>query len=131
MLLKDGIVELRQKGASLGLIRELVATVDVTVGAATIARFLAEMNDSSTSPRQRRRFGWGRGVVHNADRRRTVAVPTTIASSTASQPATSTPASEPPAERPLCQAAAENQQCWSENCFCEMASVGSLPLDFI
>jgi hypothetical protein len=28
MLLKDGIVKLRQKGASLGLIRELLATVD-------------------------------------------------------------------------------------------------------
>src|SRR5437016_2818446 len=34
--LKDGIVELRQKGASLRLIRELLATVDVAVGTETI-----------------------------------------------------------------------------------------------
>jgi hypothetical protein len=44
MPLKDGIVELRQKGASLRLIRELLATVDVAVGTDTIARFLAEVN---------------------------------------------------------------------------------------
>jgi hypothetical protein len=36
MPLKDGIVELRQKGASLRLIRELLATVDVAVGSDTI-----------------------------------------------------------------------------------------------
>jgi hypothetical protein len=41
---KDGIVELRQKGASLRLIRELLATVDVAVGTDTIARFLGETN---------------------------------------------------------------------------------------
>ena len=34
--LKEGIVELRQKGASLRLIRELLATVDVAVGTDTI-----------------------------------------------------------------------------------------------
>jgi hypothetical protein len=37
MPLKDGIVELRQKGASLRLIRELLATVDVAVGTDTIS----------------------------------------------------------------------------------------------
>ena len=42
---KDGIIELRRKGASLRLIRELLATVDVAVGTDTIARFLAELND--------------------------------------------------------------------------------------
>jgi hypothetical protein len=41
---KAGIVELRQKGASLRLIRELLATADVAVGTVTIARFLAEIN---------------------------------------------------------------------------------------
>jgi hypothetical protein len=41
---KDGIVELRQKGASLRLIRELLATVGVAVGTDTIARFLAKVN---------------------------------------------------------------------------------------
>jgi hypothetical protein len=35
---KDGIVELRQKGASLRLIRELLATVDVAVGTDTPSR---------------------------------------------------------------------------------------------
>jgi hypothetical protein len=48
---KDGIVELRQKGASLRLIRELLATVDVAVGTDTIARFLAEVIGESISPR--------------------------------------------------------------------------------
>jgi hypothetical protein len=33
---KDGIIELRQKGASLRLIRELLATVGVAVGTDTI-----------------------------------------------------------------------------------------------
>ena len=36
MPLKEGIVELRQTGASLRLIRELLATVDVAVGTDTI-----------------------------------------------------------------------------------------------
>jgi hypothetical protein len=44
MPMKDGIIELRQKGASLRLIRELLATVGVAVGNDTIARFLAEVN---------------------------------------------------------------------------------------
>jgi hypothetical protein len=47
MPLKDDIVELRQKAASLRLIRELLATVDVAVGTDTIARFLAEVNASN------------------------------------------------------------------------------------
>ena len=59
MPLKDGIVELRQKGASLRLIRELLATVDVAVGTDTIARFLAEVNGEQpphrSSKRSRRR----------------------------------------------------------------------------
>lgn len=37
--LKDGVVELRHKGASRRLIRELLATADVSVGTDTIARF--------------------------------------------------------------------------------------------
>jgi hypothetical protein len=44
MPLKEGIIELRQKGASLRLIRELLLTVDVAVGTDTIARFLADVN---------------------------------------------------------------------------------------
>jgi len=63
MPLKDGILELRQKGASLRLIRELLATVDVAVGTDTIARFLAEMNGEQpphrSSKRSRRRRAAG------------------------------------------------------------------------
>jgi hypothetical protein len=54
---KDGIVELRQKGASLRLIRELLATVDVAVGTDTIARFLAEMNGDPMPQRLAKRTG--------------------------------------------------------------------------
>src|SRR5216110_2272586 len=52
MPLREGIVELREKGASLRLIRELLATVDVSVSTDTIARFLAEVN-GDTAPTRR------------------------------------------------------------------------------
>lgn len=68
MPFKDGIIELRQKGASLGLIRELLATVDVAVGKATIARFLEEIFETRTSPRQRARSERKRAAVQNAVR---------------------------------------------------------------
>jgi hypothetical protein len=55
MPMKDGIIELRQKGASLRLIRELLATVGVAVGTDTIARFLAEVNGESQSAQTFRR----------------------------------------------------------------------------
>jgi hypothetical protein len=55
MPIKDGIIELRDKGASLRLIRELLLSVDVSVSIGTIARFCAEMNgDPSSSHRVRR-----------------------------------------------------------------------------
>ena len=97
MPLKDGIVELRQKGASLRLIRELLATIDVAVGTDTIARFLAEVNGEQPprrSPKRSRR------------RRPGVPVPTAstpIASPTPQPPSSkSTPTSntEAPPERP-------------------------------
>ena len=50
MPMKDGIIELRQKGASLRLIRELLATVDVAVRTNTITHFLAEVSDNSRQP---------------------------------------------------------------------------------
>ena len=56
MPMKDGIIELRHKGASLRLIRELLATVDVFVGTDTIARFLAEVNGDATPPRSLKRI---------------------------------------------------------------------------
>jgi hypothetical protein len=55
MPMKDGIIELRQKGASLRLIRELLATADVFVGTDTIARFLAEVTGESQPARLRKR----------------------------------------------------------------------------
>ena len=61
MPLKEGIVELRQKGASLRLIRELLATIDVAVGTDTIARFLAEVNGEQ--PPQRQLGGVGHGSL--------------------------------------------------------------------
>jgi hypothetical protein len=67
MPLKEGIVELREKGASLWLIRELLATVDVSVSIDTIARFLAEMNGEKTIPRRVRDLGKKRRVVRRTD----------------------------------------------------------------
>jgi hypothetical protein len=63
MPLKDGIVELRQKGASLRLIRELLATVDVAVGTDTIARFLAEVTGEQPPHRSSKRSRRRRAVV--------------------------------------------------------------------
>ena len=83
MPLKDGIVELRQKGASLRLIRELLATVDVAVGTDTIARFLAEVNGEQPPHRSSKR-----------SRRRRAAVPVP----TASTPITS-PTPQPPSSK--------------------------------
>ena len=67
MPLKEGIVELRQKGASLRMIRELLATVGVAVGTDTIARFLAEVNGEQTPRRSSDR----RAAVRNSNRSRT------------------------------------------------------------
>jgi hypothetical protein len=55
MPMKEGIIELRQKGASLRLIRELLATVDVAVSPDTIARFLAEVNGDAAPARRSKR----------------------------------------------------------------------------
>jgi hypothetical protein len=49
MPLRDGVVELRQKGASLRMIRELLATAGVAVSTDTIARFLAEVHGEPPS----------------------------------------------------------------------------------
>jgi hypothetical protein len=62
---KDGIVELRQKGASLRLIRELLATVDVAVGTDTITRFLAEVNGEDLALIASVQAGLDSGLVPN------------------------------------------------------------------
>jgi hypothetical protein len=63
MPFKEGIVELRQKGGSLRLIRELLATVNVAVGTDTIARFLADVNGEQAP--QRTAKGPARGRAFN------------------------------------------------------------------
>lgn len=52
---KDGIVELRQKGASYRLIRELLATVGVAVAVDTIGNFVREVVEQRTPSRPNRR----------------------------------------------------------------------------
>src|ERR1700736_5659278 len=86
MPLKEGIVELRQKGASLRLIRELLATVDVAVGTDTIARFLAEVNGEPPPQRAPRRSSRRRVAVAARNNGQT---PTTPAITQPSQPAQS------------------------------------------
>src|ERR1700736_493576 len=83
MPLKEGIVELRQKGASLRLIRELLATVDVAVGTDTIARFLAEVHGEQPPHRSSKR-----------SRRRRAAVPVTTFATPISSPAPQPPSSK-------------------------------------
>jgi len=100
MPVKDGIVELRQKGASLRLIRELLATVDVAVGTDTIARFLAEVTGDSTAEQPPRRSARRPAAVQNANRRRPAAGPPIIGPPAAAPVATSPPHSEPAPERP-------------------------------
>jgi hypothetical protein len=89
MPMKEGIVELRQKGASLRLIRELLATVGVFVGIDTIARFLAEVTGETSPPRSRRRISYRRAVSAKGAQ-----------TSPPAQAPTSTARTEPPAERP-------------------------------
>jgi hypothetical protein len=48
---KDGIVELRQKGASYRLIRELLATADVAVAVDTIGNFVREVIEQRAAAR--------------------------------------------------------------------------------
>jgi hypothetical protein len=66
MPLKEGIVELREKGASLRLIRELLATVDVSVSIDTIARFLAEVKGEITAQRRTKKSGPRHQIISKA-----------------------------------------------------------------
>jgi hypothetical protein len=84
MPMKEGIIELRQKGASLRLIRELLATVDVAVGTDTIARFLAEVNDEQPPRRSSKR-----------SRRRSAVVPVPTALTPIISPTPQSPSSKP------------------------------------
>ena len=100
MPFKEGIIELRQKGASLDLIRELLATIDVAVGKATIARFITDISETTTSPRQRQRLGTRRRPIQNADRPPAAAVSEAVRSANASPVQTAPPSDEQTPTRP-------------------------------
>jgi hypothetical protein len=96
MPLKDGIVELREKGASLRLIRELLLTVDVSVSMDTIARFLAEVNSAKMKPRAAKQSGQTRNSIPrtNGEQSATAATPAeplTIIQQPPSPPQTTAP----------------------------------------
>ena len=76
MPFNHGIVELRQKGGSLRLIRELLATVGVAVGTDTIARFIAEVNGERLPERPAKRTQRRRVVAPGVNAMRPAAEPT-------------------------------------------------------
>jgi hypothetical protein len=78
MPMKEGIVELREKGASLRLIRELLATVDVSVSIDTIGRFLAEITGETAASRRTKQSAHKRIAVRraNAGQSMAIAMPT-------------------------------------------------------
>ena len=94
MPLKEGIVELREKGASLRLIRELLATVDVSVSIDTIARFLAEVNGEITTQRPTKKSGRRRQIASKASGEQNTPIPTFTEPSSPGQSSSSPPASE-------------------------------------
>jgi hypothetical protein len=94
MPLKDGIIELREKGASLRLIRELLATVDVSVSIDTIARFLAEVNGEITAERRTKKSGRRRQIASKASDGQSTAVPTFTEPSSPGQSSSLSPPSE-------------------------------------
>jgi hypothetical protein len=89
MPMKDGIIELREKGASLRLIRELLATVDVAVSIDTIARFLAEVSGDAAPTRRSKRT-----------RHHRAASATATGASAPAQASAPSPDIEPQVERP-------------------------------
>ena len=104
MPFKDGIVELRQKGGSLRLIRELLATVGVAVGTDTIARFIAEVNGEPLPERPAKRTQRRRVIAPGANAMRPAAglgsaLPLSRSSTPQSAPET-TPNSDASVERP-------------------------------
>ena len=90
MPMKEGIVELREKGASLRLIRELLATIEVSVSIDTIARFLAEVSGETTASRRTKQSGNKRNAVRRANDGQSTPVTTPIEPSLAT-PHTASP----------------------------------------
>jgi hypothetical protein len=101
---KDGIVELRQKGASLRLIRELLATVNVAVGTDSIARFLAEMNGDSMPQRPAKRTPGRTLAPRPARHQPALASPSPLATPQPSAPG------DPPADAAQSDAPAERSR---------------------
>jgi hypothetical protein len=100
MPMKDGIVELRDKGASLRLIRELLLTVDVSVSIDTIARFLAEMNGERSISRRVRQSRNTRSAVRLRNDGQS-AIPASVSeSSSAAAQTPPPPQTAAPSERP-------------------------------
>jgi hypothetical protein len=96
MPMKEGITELREKGASLRLIRELLATVDVSVSIDTIARFLAEVNGEINAQRRTKKSGRRHQIISKTSDGQSTAGPTFTEPSSPGQ-SSSLP---PPSERP-------------------------------
>jgi hypothetical protein len=100
MPFKDGIVELRHKGASLHLIRQLLGTVNVAVGTDSIARFLAEVNGESAPQLRSKRRNRVRTGAPGMTRGQPAAVPATTGRTSQPppppQPSSSTPVVAPP-----------------------------------
>lgn len=105
---KDGIVELRQKGASYRLIRELLATIGVAIAVDTIGNFVREVVEQRPLSRPTRQR---RAVRALSDPPSSRALPTpsnpqfpfTVAPpvpSEAAGGAVTTPLAAPPTERP-------------------------------
>lgn len=99
MPMKDGIIELRQKGASLRLIRELLATVDVAVGTDTIARFLAEVTGEPAPERSSRRATRKRTAVGSMNGRQPAAAAAITQPSALAQTPSAPAHTDAPAER--------------------------------
>src|SRR6516165_1338062 len=104
MPLRDGIIELRHKGASLRLIRELLATVSIAVGTDTIARFLAEVNGEPQPLQIHKRSVRARRPRVGMASEQPAAVPTVAGATAASLPSpqssSSTSAATTDAEKP-------------------------------
>jgi hypothetical protein len=99
MPMRDGIVELREKGASLRLIRELLATVDVLVSIDTIARFLAEMNGQTTASRRTKHSGNKRNAVRRVNGGQDASLSSRTESSSAAEQTALPPNIAPQTER--------------------------------
>jgi hypothetical protein len=97
--LKEGIIELRQKGASFRLIRELLATVGVAVGTDTIMRFLAEVTGEAEPATRRKRPNTNRRSGSRSIRVQPIAQPEVNPPTTPVNKPNTNSTAQPPFER--------------------------------